>query len=194
MNCEAAAVGQRGTTCGSSSGSEPEYRRDDDEAKEQQQEHCQINLSSRSSLERNTRSHCGNRISPLVCRLGSEDPERRARDEMALEIEGVVDDARQIARFITSKSIRLSTLIEPRVMPRNLDFCRMRNASGRGCATAVLALGGFRSSACIIANLPGWRNRSPVITERSISIYRYRSSARIRYLISPEGDNRGGRT
>ena len=28
---------------------------------------------------------------PLVCRLGSEDPERRPRDEMALKIEGVVD-------------------------------------------------------------------------------------------------------
>ena len=49
-----------------------------------------------TSIERkepgwNTRSRCGNRISPLVRRLGSEDPERRARDEMALEIEGVVD-------------------------------------------------------------------------------------------------------
>jgi hypothetical protein len=31
---------------------------------------------------------CGNRISPLIRRLGSEDPERRARDEMALKVEG----------------------------------------------------------------------------------------------------------
>ena len=31
---------------------------------------------------------CRNRIPPLVCRLGSEDPERRARDEMAFKIEG----------------------------------------------------------------------------------------------------------
>jgi hypothetical protein len=37
------------------------------------------------------RSGCGNRISPLARRLGSEDPEPRAREEMALEIEGVVD-------------------------------------------------------------------------------------------------------
>jgi hypothetical protein len=34
---------------------------------------------------------CGNRISPLIRRLGSEDPERRARDEMALKVEGVVN-------------------------------------------------------------------------------------------------------
>ena len=31
------------------------------------------------------------RVPPLVGRLGSEDPERRTRDEMALKIEGVVD-------------------------------------------------------------------------------------------------------
>ena len=37
------------------------------------------------------RSRGRDRIPPLVCRLGSEDPERRARDEMALKIEGVVD-------------------------------------------------------------------------------------------------------
>jgi len=28
---------------------------------------------------------------PLVRRFGSKDPERRSRDEMALEVEGVVD-------------------------------------------------------------------------------------------------------
>jgi hypothetical protein len=39
----------------------------------------------------NTCSRCGNRISPLIRRLGSEDPERRARDEMALKVEGVVN-------------------------------------------------------------------------------------------------------
>jgi hypothetical protein len=32
-----------------------------------------------------------NRISPLIRRLGSENSERRARDEMALEVEGVVN-------------------------------------------------------------------------------------------------------
>src|SRR6516225_10373460 len=30
-------------------------------------------------------------IPPLVRRLGSEEPQRRARDEMALKVEGVVD-------------------------------------------------------------------------------------------------------
>ena len=37
------------------------------------------------------RSRGRDRIPPLVCRLGSEDPERRARDDMALKVEGVVD-------------------------------------------------------------------------------------------------------
>ena len=48
-------------------------------------------MSSRKSAKRNTRSRCGNRIAPLICGLGSEDPERRARDEMALEVERVVN-------------------------------------------------------------------------------------------------------
>src|SRR5262249_47466268 len=38
-----------------------------------------------------TRDHAPVLIAPLVHCLGSEYPERRARDEMALEIEGVVD-------------------------------------------------------------------------------------------------------
>ena len=52
---------------------------------------CQINFCRARSAERNTRSRCGNRISPLIRRLGSEDPERRTRDEMALKVEGVVN-------------------------------------------------------------------------------------------------------
>jgi hypothetical protein len=54
--------------------------------------HCQINFcGGDGSTKRNMRSRCGNRISPLIRHLGSEDPERRARDEMALRVEGVVD-------------------------------------------------------------------------------------------------------
>ena len=37
------------------------------------------------------RSPCRDRVAPLVRRLGSEDPEGRARDEMALKVEGVMD-------------------------------------------------------------------------------------------------------
>ena len=33
----------------------------------------------------------GGRAAPLRCRLGSEDPEGRPRDEVALKVEGVVD-------------------------------------------------------------------------------------------------------
>src|SRR6516225_5164016 len=59
--------------------------------KEREGGHCQINFCRARSAERNTRSRCGNRISALIRRLGSEDPERRARDEMALKVEGVVN-------------------------------------------------------------------------------------------------------
>ena len=41
-----------------------------------------------------TRSRCGNRISPLVRQLGSENPGRRARDKMVLEIEEVLSRER----------------------------------------------------------------------------------------------------
>ena len=61
------------------------------EAFQRRRWHCQINFCRARSAERNTRSRCGNRISPLIRRLGSEDPERRARDEMALKVEGVVN-------------------------------------------------------------------------------------------------------
>src|SRR5215467_1205240 len=43
------------------------------------------------SPRRNTRSLYANRISPLIHRLGSEDPEYRTRDQMASKVEGVVD-------------------------------------------------------------------------------------------------------
>ena len=38
-------------------------------------------------------SPCCDRVLPLVRSLGSEDPERRSRNEMALKVEGVVDDS-----------------------------------------------------------------------------------------------------
>ena len=53
--------------------------------------HRQINFCRARSAERDTRSRRGNRISPLIRRLGSEDPERRARDDMPLKVEGVVN-------------------------------------------------------------------------------------------------------
>src|SRR5205807_645203 len=53
--------------------------------------HCQVNLWRANCVEADARSRSRGRIPPLFRRLGPEDPERRARDEMALEIEGVVD-------------------------------------------------------------------------------------------------------
>ena len=37
-----------------------------------------------------TASSCRNGLLPRVRRLGTEDPERRSRDEMALKVEGIV--------------------------------------------------------------------------------------------------------
>jgi len=45
---------------------------------------------SKTSPSQDVRSHWRDRIPPLVRRLGSKDPERRSRDEMALKVEGVV--------------------------------------------------------------------------------------------------------
>ena len=50
-----------------------------------------LTTTSVKGMKRSNRSHCLDRVAPLVGCLGSEDPERGARDEMALEVEGVVD-------------------------------------------------------------------------------------------------------
>jgi hypothetical protein len=53
--------------------------------------HCQLNLAKQNVPEAEPRSPSGDRVPPLLRRLGSEPSERRARDEMALKVEGVVD-------------------------------------------------------------------------------------------------------
>jgi hypothetical protein len=45
---------------------------------------------SKTSPSQDVPSHWRDRIPPLVRRIGSKDPERRSRDEMALKVEGVV--------------------------------------------------------------------------------------------------------
>ena len=50
-----------------------------------------LTATSEKGMKRSKQSHCRDRVAPLVGGLGSEDPQRGARDEMALEIEGVVD-------------------------------------------------------------------------------------------------------
>jgi len=53
--------------------------------------HCQLNCVSKTKPTPDARSRGGDGILPLAGRFGSEDPERRARDEMALKVEGVVN-------------------------------------------------------------------------------------------------------
>ena len=53
--------------------------------------HCQLNYVSETSPIPDARSRGGDGILPLAGRFGSEYPERRARDEMALKVEGVVN-------------------------------------------------------------------------------------------------------
>ena len=50
-----------------------------------------LTYRDQKSPKQHVRSHCGHRIPPFARRLGSEDPQRRSRDEMALKVEGVVD-------------------------------------------------------------------------------------------------------
>src|SRR5215472_119538 len=50
-----------------------------------------LTYRDQKSPKQHARSHCGHRIPPFARRLGSEDPQRRSRDEMALKVEGVVD-------------------------------------------------------------------------------------------------------
>src|SRR5215469_9847320 len=58
----------------------------------QRTRYCQIKgYRAEGAPRRNTQSLCANRISPLIRRLGSEDPECRTRDQMASKVEGVVD-------------------------------------------------------------------------------------------------------
>src|SRR5690349_5731018 len=54
--------------------------------------HCQLNPCwQKTGPARDARSRGRDRIPPSVRRLSAEDPQRRARDEMTLEVEGVVD-------------------------------------------------------------------------------------------------------
>jgi hypothetical protein len=70
-----------------------------------------VNLSclGRSRVKRGRRSYRGNRVLPLVRRLGTEDPERRPRDEMALKAEGIVDGGMH-AQEALGRSSRLEAL------------------------------------------------------------------------------------
>ena len=95
--------------------------------------HCQLNVpASKASLTPFPRSHGRDRMPPLVRRLGSEDPERRARDEMALKVKGIVDGgmhaektlgrARRLEalHFVLSSSHRLMRIFGLVVLPEPL--------------------------------------------------------------------------
>jgi hypothetical protein len=53
--------------------------------------HCSLTRGEQNGSRPNARSRSCDGIPPLVRCLGSEDAERRARDEVPLKIEGVVD-------------------------------------------------------------------------------------------------------
>ena len=53
--------------------------------------HCQLNCVSKTSPTPDARSRGRDGILSLAGRFGSEDPEGRARDEVALKVESVVD-------------------------------------------------------------------------------------------------------
>ena len=54
--------------------------------------HCHGNCIEYALRAKARHESCrGDRISPLCSRFGSEDPQRRSGDEMALNIEGIVN-------------------------------------------------------------------------------------------------------
>jgi hypothetical protein len=67
---------------------------------------------------------------PLICRLGGEDPQRRARDEMALKIESVLNGGVHAEKllggasrleplhFVLSSSHRLMRVFDAIVLPQ----------------------------------------------------------------------------
>ena len=60
-------------------------------------------------------------IPPLVRRLGSEEPQRRARDEMALKVEGVVDGG-----VHAEKPLGGASRLEPLHFALSSSHCLMR--------------------------------------------------------------------
>jgi hypothetical protein len=54
--------------------------------------------------KQDVRSHCRHRIPPFARRFGSEDPQRRSRDEMALKVEGVVDGGMHAEEALSGSS------------------------------------------------------------------------------------------
>jgi len=68
------------------------------------------------------RAHAArDRISPLVRRLGADNPQRQARDEMALEVEGVVDDG-----VHAEKTLGGTSRLEPLHLALSSSHCLMR--------------------------------------------------------------------
>ncbi len=87
-------------------------------------------------MEHGSTSHCRDRVLPLVRRLGSEDPERGPRDEMALKVEGVVNGGvhaeealggssrLEALHFAFASSHRLMRVFSPIVAPEPLFMGR----------------------------------------------------------------------
>jgi len=91
-----------------------------------------LTCGEQTSPRPGARSPCRDRVAPLVGRLGSEDPERRARDEMALKVEGVMDGGvhakKPLGRssrleplhFVLSSSHQLVRIFGAIVLPQSL--------------------------------------------------------------------------
>jgi hypothetical protein len=90
------------------------------------------------------RSHCRHRSPPLVRRLGSEDPERRSRDEMTLKGEGVVDGGMH-----TQKALSGPSGFEPRILrsrrPRHVPMEMPRRGSSHQSAWKLASVCSMRS-------------------------------------------------
>src|SRR5215472_4112892 len=138
-----------------------------------------VNLTwaSNTSRQADARSRGRDGILPLVRRRGSEDPQRRARDEMALKIEGVVDGSVHAEKplsgasrleplhFVLSSSHRLMRVLGSIVCPQPL-LMRAGQSQTPECGGVRAQLVGdqqFRHKALLLEQVAHQPQRRPSI-------------------------------
>jgi GAF domain-containing protein len=132
---------------------------------------------SRNEPDLHARSRNRDRIPRLIRRLGSEDPERRARDEMALKIEGVVNDGVHVEKtlggasrleplhFALSSSHRLMRVFGSIVRPQPLLIRTVQSQTPERGGVRAQFIGDqqFRHEALLLEQLAHQPQRCPSV-------------------------------
>src|SRR6516164_9623022 len=107
--------------------------------------------------------HC-NGVFPLARRFGSENPERRSRDEMALKVESVVDRSMD-AKEALGGSSRLMRVLRPIILPKPL-FVRAgqpQAPESRGVGAQLVSHQQFRCEPLLSEKLAYEPKRRPAV-------------------------------